>query len=74
MWFHRWKQDQGWWPKLASCGFKLGAVATVNIKTRVTTQVDMTQGEQEVLRVLMTLQHLTEMGPKSPPLAHVAHS
>ena len=34
----------------------------------------MTLGERQVLQVLTTLQYLAKMGPKSPPLGHVAHS
>ena len=34
----------------------------------------MTLGERQVLRVLTTLQYLAEVGPKSPPPGHAAHS
>ena len=34
----------------------------------------MTLGERQVLWVLTTLQYLAEVGPKSPPPGHVAHS
>ena len=34
----------------------------------------MTLGERQVLQVLTTLQYLAEMGPKSPPPRHIAHS
>ena len=77
VWFHQRRQDQGWGPSLPTCGFKVRALATVNIKMRVmsvTSQIDMTLGERQVLRVLTTLQYLAEMGPKSPPPGHIAHS
>ena len=34
----------------------------------------MSLGERQVLRVLTTFQYLAEMGLKSPPPGHVAHS
>ena len=77
VWFCQWRQDQGWWPSLPTCDFQVGALATVNIKMRVmsvTSQIDMTLGQRQVLQVLTTLQYLAEMGPKSPPPGHVAHS
>ena len=40
----------------------------------VTSQIDMTLGERQVLQVLTTIQYLAEMGSKSPPPGHVAHS
>ena len=40
----------------------------------VASQIDMTLGERQVLRVLTTVQYLAEMGPKSPPPGHVIHS
>ena len=77
VWFRHWKQDQGWWLMIPACSFQVGAATTVNIETRVLsviTQVDMSQGESQVLQVLTTLQYLAEVGPKSPPLGHVTHS
>ena len=38
----------------------------------VTSEVEMTLGERQVLWVLTTLQYLTEVGPKSPPPGHIA--
>ena len=75
--FHPWRQDQGWWPLFPTCNFQVGALATVNIETRVmsiVSQINMTLGERQVLWVLTTLQCLAEIGPKSPPPRHVAHS
>ena len=40
----------------------------------VTSQIDMTLGERQILQVLTTLQYLAKMGPKSPPPRHVADS
>ena len=77
MWFQCWRQDQGWWPSLPACNFQVGPLTTVNIKTRImsiVSQIDMSLGERQVLRVLITLQYLAEMGPKSLPPGHVAHS
>ena len=77
VWFHQWRQDQGWWPLLPTCSFEVGALATVNIETivmSVTSQIDMTLGKRQVLQVLTTLQYLAEMGPKSPPPGYIAHS
>ena len=77
VWFHRWRQEQGWWPLLSACSFQVGTLATAIIETQVvsvTSEIEMTFGERQVLRVLTTLQYLTEVGPKSPPLGHVAHS
>ena len=34
----------------------------------------MSLGERQVLQVLTTLQHLAEMGPKSPTPGHEVHS
>ena len=53
------------------------ALATAIIKTRVvsvTSEIEMTSGERQVLRVLTTLQYLAQVGPKGPPPGHVAHS
>ena len=75
VWFKCWKQDQGWWVPIPACSFQVGATATINIETRVLSvisQVNMSRGEIQVLRVLMTLQYLAEVGPKSPPPGHVA--
>ena len=75
--FCQWRQDQGWWPSLPTCNFQVGALATVNVETRVmsvVSQVDMILGERQVLQVLTTLQYLAEMGPKSPNPRHIAHS
>ena len=77
VWFRHWKQDQGWWQTIPACSFQVRAAATVNIKTRdllVIAQVDMSQGESQVLQVLTTLQYLAEVGPKSPPPGHITHS
>ena len=66
MWFQHWRHDQGWWPSLPECNFQVGALVTVNIKTRVmsvVSQVDLSLGERQVLQVLTTLQYLAEMGP-----------
>ena len=40
----------------------------------IVSQVDMSPRERQVLHVLTTLQYLAEVGPKSPPPGHVAHS
>ena len=75
--FYQWRQEQGWWPSLPACGFQVGALATAIIKTQVvsiTLEIEMTLGERQVLWVLTTLQYLAEVGPKSPPPGHVAHS
>ena len=77
VWFCQWRQDQGWWPLLPTCNFQVGALATVNIEMRVMSiisQIDMAQGERQVLQVLTTLQYLAEMGPKSPPPGHITQS
>ena len=77
VWFCRWRQEQGWWPLLPACGFQVKALATAIIETQVmsvTSEIKMTSGERQVLRVLTTLQYLAEVGPKSPPPGHVAHS
>ena len=77
VWFRHWKQDQGWWPSIPTRSFEVGAAATYNIETRVLSviaQVDMSQGESQVLLVLTTLQYLAEVGPKSLPLGHIVHS
>ena len=77
VWFKCWKQDQGWWVPIPTCSFQVGATTTVNIKTRVLsviTQVNVSQGESQVLQVLTTLQYLAEVGPKSPPPGHIVHS
>ena len=71
------RQEQGWWPLLPACGFQVGALATAIIETEVvsvTSEIEMTLGERQVLQVLTTLQYLAKVGPKSPPLGHVAHS
>ena len=76
-WFRHWKQDQGWWPTIPACSFQVGAATTVNIETRVLlviAQVDMSQGESQVLWVLTALQYLAEVDPKSPPLGHITHN
>ena len=55
----------------------MGALAIAIIKTQVvsvTLEIEMTLGERQVLWVLTTLQYLAKVGPKSPPLGHVAHS
>ena len=77
VWFQHWRQDQGCWPLFPACNFQVRALATVNIKMRVmsvVSQVDMSPGERQVLCVLTTLQYLAELGPKSPPPGHIAHS
>ena len=77
VWFHQWRQEQGWWPSLPACGFQVGALATAIIETRVvsvTLEIKMMPRERQVLWVLTTLQYLAKVGPKSPPLGHVAHS
>ena len=58
MWFHRWRQEQGWLPLLPACGFQVGALATVIIQTQVvsiTLEIKMTPGERQILWVLTTL-------------------
>ena len=75
--FCRWRQDQGSWPSLPTCNFQVRDLATVNIEARVmsvTSQINMTLGERQVLQVLTTLQYLAKMGPKSPPCGHIARS
>ena len=75
VWFCRWRQEHGLWPSLPACGFQAGALAMATIETRVvsvTSEVEMTLGERQVLWVLTTLQYLAEMGPKSPPPGHIA--
>ena len=77
VWLCQWRQEQGSWPSLLACSFQVGALATATIKTRVmsvTSEIEMTLGERQVLQVLATLQYLAEVGPKSPPLGHVANS
>ena len=77
VWFHQWRQDQGWWPSLPTYNFQVRALATVNTEMRVmsvVSQIDMTLGERQVLQVLTTLQYLAKMGPKSPPPRHIVHS
>ena len=77
VWLRCWKQDQGWWLMIPACSFQVGAATTVNIETRALSiigQVDMSQGESQVLQVLTTLQYLAEVGPKSPPPGHITHS
>ena len=52
VWFHQWRQDHGLWPLLPTCNFQFGALATVNIETRVmsfVSQINMTLGERQVL-------------------------
>ena len=64
VWFKCWKQDQGWWLSIPTCSFQVGATATVNIKTKVLSiiaQVNVSQGESQVLRVLTTLYYLAEV-------------
>ena len=66
VWFCRWRQEHGWWPSLPTCNFQVGALATVNIETRVMSiisQIDMTLGDRQVLQVLTILQYLAKMGP-----------
>ena len=77
LWFKCWKQDQGWWVPILTCSFQVGAAITINIETRVLSviaQVNMSQGESQVLWVLIKLQYLAEVDPKSPPPGHVVHS
>ena len=55
----------------------MGSLATAIIETQVmsvTSEIEMTLGERQVLQVLTTLQYLAEVGLKSPPLGRVAHS
>ena len=33
VWFHQWRQEQGWWPPLPACSFQVGTLATAIIKT-----------------------------------------
>ena len=40
----------------------------------VVSQVDMSPRERQVLRMLTILQYLPQVGPRSPPPGHVAHS
>ena len=40
----------------------------------IVSQINMSLGKRQVLQVLTTLQYLAEIGPKSPPPRHVAHS
>ena len=35
VWFKCWKQDPGWWAPIPACNFQVGAIATINIETRV---------------------------------------
>ena len=72
VWFQCLRQDQGWWPSLPACNFQVRALATVNIEMRVMcviSQINMSLGERQVLRVLTA-----EMGPKSPLPGHIVHS
>ena len=65
------------WAPIHACNFQVGAVTTINIETRVLSvlsQINMSRGESKVLQVLTMLQYLAEVGPKSPPPGHVAHS
>ena len=58
VWFCQWRQEQGWWPSLPACGFQVGALATAIIETQVvlvTSEIEMTPGERQVLWVLTTL-------------------
>ena len=75
VWFHQRRQEQGLWPLLPACGFKVEALATAIIETQVmsvTSEIEMTLEERQVLQVLTTLQYLAEMGPNSPPPGHIA--
>ena len=74
VWFCQWRQEYGLWPSLPECGFQVGALTMATIKTQVvsvTSEVKMTLGERQVLRVLTTFQYLAEMGPKSLPPGHI---
>ena len=69
VWFHQWRQEQGWWPSLPDCSFKVGALATAIIKTQVvlvTSEIKMTPGERQVLWVLTTLLVPGQSGPQEP--------
>ena len=77
VWFRCWRQDQGWWPLLPTCNFQVRALTTGNIEMRVVSivsQIDISLGERQVLRVLTMLQYLAEMDPKSPPPGQVVYS
>ena len=74
VWFCQWRQEHGSWPSLPACGFQVGALAMATIETQVmsvTSEIKMTLGERQVLRVLTTLQTLAEMGLKSLPPGHI---
>ena len=75
VWLCRWRQEHRLWPLLPACGFQVRALAMATIKTQVvsvTSEIQMTLGERQVLRVLTTLQYLAEVGPKSPTPGHIA--
>ena len=74
VWFCQWRQEHRSWPSLPACGFWVGALAMATIETQVvsvTSEIEMTLGERQVLWVLTTLQYLAEMGLKSPPPGHI---
>ena len=77
VWFHQWRQEHGSWLSLPVCDFQVRAMAIATIETRVisaTTEIKMTLGEMQALRVLTTLHYLAEVGPKSPPAGQIAQS
>ena len=52
VWFHQWRQEQGWWLSLPACGFQVGALATAIMEIQVvsvTSEIEMTSGERQVL-------------------------
>ena len=77
VWVRCWKQDQGWWLMIPACRFQVRTATTVNIETRVLsviTQVDMSQGESQVLQVLTTLQYLTALKAHHWGTLHIVYS
>ena len=77
VWFRPWKQEHRSWPSLPVCDFQVGAIAMATIKSRVvsvTREIEMILGEMQTLRVLTTLQYLTEVGPKSLLAGQIAQS
>ena len=74
VWFRRWRQEHESWPSLPACSFQVGALATATIETQVvsvTSEIEISLGERQVLQVLTTLQYLAEVGPKSPPPGYI---
>ena len=66
VWFRCWKVRSGSWPSLPRCDFVLNQEIsdTVNLCLAPTlAKLDLSLGELQALKVLMTLQCLTEMDP-----------